>query len=100
MDFNDIFVFKLIGIIALYLFLPLTAVSYSMFRRYRRECEIKRIVKIMRVDPDYQAAFEDRKPGRYFLLAVVYASLVSCIGFVVLFLGNDLGLSALEGLKI
>lgn len=100
MDSQDIYAFKLIGMIALYLFLPLTAVTYNKFRRYRRESEIKRIFKIMRVDPDFQAAFEDRKPGRYFLLAVLYASLVSCIGFVVLFLGDELGLSAMEGVKI
>jgi hypothetical protein len=54
----------------------------------------------MRVDPDYQTAFKDRNPGRYFLLAVVYASLVSCIGFVVLFLGKKVGLNNIEVLKI
>jgi hypothetical protein len=99
-EIDYIYVSKFIGMIALYLFLPLTAITYNLFRRYRRDSEIKRIFKIMRVDAEYQAAFEDRKPGRHFLLAVFYASLVSCIGFVVLFLGPELKLDAIEGVKI
>jgi len=46
-DFGFIIVFKLIGVIVLYLFLPLTALTYYFSRRPRRVAELERILSIL-----------------------------------------------------
>ncbi len=90
--FDSMTVYKLIVLIVLYLFLPLTALTYYLFRRYRRESEVEHIFSIAKIDSTYRRAYEEEKPGRYFLGAVVYASAVSCIGLSLLFLGKDIGM--------
>jgi hypothetical protein len=84
---------KLILLVALFLFLPLTALTYYVFRRHRRRCEIERIFSVLNIDVPYRKAFEEGQPGRYFLGAVTYTSLIAGIGLVLLFLGRDFGLT-------
>jgi hypothetical protein len=70
----------------LYLFLPLTALTYYLFRRQRRLAEVRRIFAILNIDADYRRAYDDHRAGCYFLVAVAYTSLVSCLGLSLLFL--------------
>ena len=90
-DFDSVTVFKLIGMIVLCPFLPLTAVTYYFVRRHRRTIEVERIFAILEIDPALRKAYDDEKAGRYFFGAVAYASVVSFIGLALLFLGPQLG---------
>jgi hypothetical protein len=83
---------KVIVLMVLYLFLPLTALTYYVFRRRRRAYEVERIFTILRVDPAYQRVYDDENAGRYYLWPVVYASVVASLGLMLLFLGPELGM--------
>lgn len=82
---------KVIVLVVLYLFLPLTAFTYYVFRRRRRLYEVERIFKILHIDLAYQKAYEDENVGRSYLWAVVYASVVASLGLMLLFLGPEMG---------
>jgi hypothetical protein len=82
---------KVIVLTVLYLFLPLTAFTYYVFRRRRRTYEVERIFAILHLDPAYRRAYTDEDAGRYYLWAVVYASVVASLGLMLLFLGPELG---------
>lgn len=88
----------LTAVIVLSLFLPLTALSYHFFRRDRGLLEINRILDLLDIDDAYRQVFaaeKAHKMGEYVLLlwAVVYASVVSCIGLAILLLADQLGVS-------
>jgi hypothetical protein len=91
---------KLAVMVVLYLFLPFTALSYYLFRRHRREAEIKRVLNILNVDADYQKAYQDVRPGAYFLWTVLYASLVSCLGLTLVFFSSEIGLYEFPAAKL
>lgn len=82
---------KVIVFMVLSLFLPLTAVTYYVFRRRRRTYEVERIFAILHIDPAYRRVYEDENAGRYYLWAVGYASVVASFGLMLLFLGPELG---------
>jgi hypothetical protein len=84
---------KLIVLMVLSLFLPLTAVTYYVFRRRRRTYEVERIFAMLHIDPAYRRAYEDENAGRDYLWAVVYASVVASLGLMLLFLGPELGMA-------
>jgi len=83
---------KVIVLMVLYLFLPLTALTYYVFRRRRRAYEVERIFTILCIDPAYRRVYDDENAGRYYLWAVVYASVVASLGLMLLFLGPELGM--------
>lgn len=76
---------------ALYLFLPLTALSYYFYRRHVREAELKRILSILKIDSAYESAYAPERLD-YYLWSIAYASAISCLGLGLLFLGSELGL--------
>lgn len=94
-NFGSIIVFKLSGMIVLYLFLPLTVLTYYFSRRPRRVAEVERILSILNIDPAYRKVYEAEKLG-YYLWALAYASVVSCVGLTLLFLSAEIGLSGGE----
>ncbi len=100
MRFDPMTVTKLIGMIALYLFLPFTALTYYIFRRDRRTAEIERILAILNIGPNYRKAYHSEKSGAYLLWTVAYTSVVSCLGLAVLFLGAEIGLDALPPVQL
>ncbi|MGK7872764.1 MAG: hypothetical protein AB4426_05460 [Xenococcaceae cyanobacterium] len=83
--------FQWLQVIVLFLFLPLTALTYYFFRRHRRKLEVKRICEILKIDPAYEQVYNYEKPSYHFIWAVAYASVVSLIGLTVLFLGSKIG---------
>jgi hypothetical protein len=91
---------KLAVMLILYLFLPFTALSYYVFRRHRRQAEIKRILNILSLDADYQKGYHDVRSGGYFLWTVLYASLVSCVGLTLVFFSAEIGLSEFPATKL
>jgi hypothetical protein len=88
MDYNSMTSFKLIALLVLYLFLPLTALTY-LSRRTRRVAEIDRIFSILKIGADYRKVYETEGLGQY-LWALAYVSAVSCVGLTVLFLGPEI----------
>ncbi len=83
-----------IVVIMFLLFLPLTALTYYFFRRGRREAEVQRIFKVLDIDPEYKKAFDHdaKQRGRYMVLAVGYAVMISIAGLSLLFLGGRMKL--------
>jgi hypothetical protein len=88
--FDPTTVVKLVAVLVLYLFLPLTALTYYFSRRNRRAAEIERIFSILKIEPGYRKVYETEGLGHY-LWAVAYASVVACFGLTVLFLGPEIG---------
>jgi hypothetical protein len=79
----------LILVLVLYLFLPLTALTYYFSRRNRRVAEVERVFSLLKVDVEYRRVYETEKFCQY-LWAVGYASVVALAGLVLLFLGPEL----------
>lgn len=86
---------KLTAVMALYLFLPLTALTYYFSRRRRRIIEVERILTLLRADPSYRQVHK-AETLRYYLWAVAYASAVACAGLVLLFFSSEVGLVGAE----
>ena len=93
-------VYKLILGLALYLFLPLTAVTYYAFRRKRRQAEIDRIFDVLKFDKKTKEAYKYEAGGKganwHLCWAVVYLSVVSFIGLALLFFSAEIALPASE----
>jgi hypothetical protein len=89
MNFDSLTVFKLIVVFVLYLFLPLTALTYYFSRRQRRVAEVERIFAMLKVDLHYRKVYETEGLAQY-LWALGYASVVACAGLAVLFLGPEI----------
>jgi hypothetical protein len=87
---------KLTIITALYLFLPLTAITYYFSRRHRRELEIERVFRVLNIGtakkPPYmnKEAYKDKYLLLHFFISLVYVSIVSFIGFFILFMSSEL----------
>ncbi len=91
MTIGSVAAFKLFVAIVLYLFLPLSALTYYVSTRQRRIIEVERVLAILSVEPSYAKAYlPDQLPT--YVWAVGYASVVSCIGLVLLFFSTEIGL--------
>jgi hypothetical protein len=86
-------------------FLPLSALTYFFFRRDRSQLEAKRILRILEVDEDYRHvyAIDQRRPRRVFwslFWAVNYATGITLVGLIILFLGQTLGFGEFPSVQI
>lgn len=84
---------QVIGVAVMSLFLPLNALTYYLFRQHRQAFEVDRILAVLSLDPKYELAYRkaysNETSGHYFLWSVSYASVVSCLGLMLLFLGSE-----------
>ena len=83
--------FKLLVGAVLYVFVPLTALTYYFSRRKRRIIEVDRVLSLLNVDPAYRRAYEPDKLSSYGW-AVAYLSAVSAIGLTLLLFSREVGL--------
>jgi hypothetical protein len=83
--------FKLFVGAVLYIFVPLTAVTYYFSRRKRRIIEVERVLNLLKVDPAYRQAYEPDTLSSYGW-AVAYLSAVSAIGLTMLLFSHEVGL--------
>src|SRR5262245_22658839 len=91
MTIASVAAFKLFVAVVLYLFLPLHAMAYYCSTRRRRIIEVDRVLAVLSVDPAYAKAYlPDRLPT--YLLALGYASVITCIGLVLLLFSSEIGL--------
>ncbi|MGF1602637.1 MAG: hypothetical protein ACFCU8_11555 [Thermosynechococcaceae cyanobacterium] len=84
------------AVIVLSSFLPLTALSYNLFRRDRSTLEINRILDLLKVDGTYRNVYvveDTHKLGESMQIfwAVGYATVISCIGLSILLLAPHYG---------
>jgi hypothetical protein len=82
---------KLIVATVLYLFIPVSAVTYHFTRRHMRLLEVERMLSILNVSPAYAKAFGPDTLYSY-VASVAYASIVACIGLALLLFSHELGL--------
>lgn len=99
---NDLTI-KLFALVVIYLFLPLSALTYYSFRRYRHLSKVQRILRVLEVDERDKGSYNEAYPGRHLLVAVVYSSIVSIVGLAALMFNEQmektLGLVAVESGK-
>ncbi len=88
-------ILKLIVAAVLYLFIPISALTYHFTRRQMRVLEVDRMLAILKVDPGYAKAFGPDTFHSYFW-SVAYASIVACIGLSLLLFSHELGLEGGE----
>jgi hypothetical protein len=91
MTIGSVAAFKLFVAVVLYIFLPLTALTYYFSRRQRRVIEVDRMLTILNVEPAYAKAYGPDTLSSY-MFAVAYASIISCIGLALLFFSREIGL--------
>jgi hypothetical protein len=82
---------KIMGIIVLAGFLPLTGLSYFFFRRLQRQIEMERIFEKLHIDAESRQGYN--VTGWHFALAVSFATAISLLGLTTLFLGYELGMA-------
>jgi len=83
---------KLIVATVLYLFVPISALTYYFTRRHMRVLEVDRMLSILNVDRLYAKAFGPDTFQSY-IFSVAYASIVACIGLALLLFSSELGLA-------
>jgi len=91
MKMDPIILFKLTAAMVLYLFLPLTALTYYFSRRQRRVSEIKRALTILKIDPAYSKVYAAENFS-YYLFGVGYASMLAWLGLALVFFSKEIGL--------
>jgi hypothetical protein len=91
MTIGSVAAFKLFVAVVLYLFLPLSALTYYLSTRQRRVIEVDRVLVILSVDPSYAKAYLP-DTLRAYVGAVGYASVVSWIGLALFFFSEEIGL--------
>ena len=87
------FTIKTLALFVIYLFLPLSALTYYSFRRYRHLSKVERILRVLKVDERDRGSYDDAYPGYHLLLAVIYASIVSIVGLVALMFNERIEMS-------
>jgi len=83
--------FKLTAAIVLYLFLPLTALTYYFSRRQRRISEVRRALTILQIDSAYGKVYAAENFS-YYLFGVGYASMLVWLGLALVFFSKEIGL--------
>ena len=78
------FAIKVITLVVIYLFLPITAFTYFKFRHARYEAKVDRIKKVLHVDDLVADSYSEQLPGTNLRLSILYSSLVCLVGLVAL----------------
>lgn len=88
---DSMILFKLTAAMVLYLFLPLTALTYYFSRRQRRISEVRRALTILKIDPAYGKVYAAENFS-YYLFGVGYASMLAWLGLALVFFSKEIGL--------
>lgn len=92
----DSFAIKLVALFVIYLFLPLSALTYYSFRHPRRQAKARRITNVLQVSRLDKLGYNETYPGRHLALAVVYSSIVCLVGLAALMFSGHIE-AAVEG---
>lgn len=92
-DLFDAITIKMLALVVIYLFLPLSALTYYTFRRQRHLSKVKRILRVLAVDERDHGSYDTDYPGLHLLLAVIYSSIVSIVGLAALMFNEHMEIS-------
>ena len=81
---------KLVALIVIYLFVPLSALTYYVFRRDRHQTKVERVLRVLEVDERDGAPYKAPYPGRYLLVSVMYCSIVAMVGLAALLFSQNI----------
>jgi hypothetical protein len=82
---------KLVVALMLYVWLPVSALTYHFSRRLRRVIEVERMLALLRIEPAYAKAFAPDSLTAY-LASVSFVTVIAAIGFALLLFANEIGL--------
>jgi hypothetical protein len=88
---------KMATLVVLVLFLPLSALTYQLFRSHRKKAKIERILDLLKVKGYDQQKYLEIRTGSYLCISVTYATLVATLGLTVLLFGDQMGFDATSG---
>ena len=92
MTIGSVAAFKLFVAVVLYLFLPLSALTYYLSTRQRRVIEVDRVLAILVRRTLVRQSLPSRHAAGLTVGAVGYASVVSWIGLTLFFFSEEIGL--------
>jgi hypothetical protein len=75
----------------LYLWVPVSAMTYHFSRRHRRIIEVNRMLAILNIDPAYARAFAP-DPLMAYVWSVSFVTVIAAIGLALLLFSNQIGL--------
>ena len=88
---------RLAILLVLILFLPLSALTYQLFRSHRKIAKIERILDLLKVRGHEQKKHLEIRTGHYLCISVAYATLVAALGLTILLFGEQMGSDATAG---
>lgn len=88
---------RLATLVVLVLFLPLSALTYQLFRSHRKKAKIERILELLKVSEYDRRKYLEIRTGHYLCLSVAYATLVAVLGLTILLFGDQMGFDARVG---
>ena len=88
---------KVATLVVLVLFLPLSALTYQLFRSHRKNAKIERILDLLKVKGYDQKKYLEVRTGHYLCISVTYATLVATLGLTVLLFGDEMAFDATGG---
>lgn len=84
---------KLLVLVIVLGFIPMTAIAHFRLRQPRRKVELKRTFSILHLDCDLRRAFVAVNPGLHYFLSAGYCLIVSAAGLFLLLFAPDWGLT-------
>ena len=88
---------RLAILLVMILFLPLSALTYQLFRSHRNKAKIERILDLLKVRGHEQKKYLEIRTGHYLCISVTYATLVAALGLTILLFGDQMGFDATAG---
>lgn len=92
MDYYITLIYRILVIVVLVGFLPLSAITYYNYRLGQRKLEINRILNILDITSQYRNIYTFDIVPFHFAISVLFAMSVSVVGLSALFLSTELGL--------
>ena len=100
MDEQTILIFRLLTIIILVGFLPVSAFTYYCYRLGQRTLEVERILRILNITSSYRQIYIQDIGKMHFTVAVLFTMSIAAVGLSVLFLSSELGLAETPSLLL
>jgi hypothetical protein len=82
---------RLAILLVLILFLPLSALTYQLFRSHRKKAKIERFLDLLKAREYEQKKYLEIRTGPYLCISVSYATLVAALGLTILLFGDQMG---------
>jgi hypothetical protein len=93
MDDSLVLIFRLVAMVVLVGFLPVSAFTYFTYRLGQRKIETERILRVLGITSTYRNIYVQDIGKMHFSVAVLFTVSVATIGLASLILSNELGLA-------